>query len=380
MADLKPIRMPRQVAITGMSAIAAAGRGLDSLGEAVLSGTPAFREVDRFGLGPCRTRVAAQLPGAPSLAGELASVIDAAWTAADLDHDHRPGCPLLVALHSDPVAARDTAARQATGDTAAAVAAQCGLSPMPRVYAAACVAASTAVIDAAAMIATGQVSRAVAAAGYLVDSDSFALFDAGRVLAADGQVRPFSAGRRGMLLGDAVAAVVLEAVEDVTRRGGPVLARLAGWGRSGDAYHVVQPRPDGSGLARAIGVALGRAGAAPAEVGYVNANGTGTRFSDAAEAAALHSALGAGVKQTPVSSTKSVHGHALEASGLLELVITVLALRSGRLPVNAGYLTPDDECALDLVLGPGRRFDGGYALSLNAAFGGANTALLVEAA
>jgi 3-oxoacyl-[acyl-carrier-protein] synthase II len=372
--------MPRQVVLTGMSAVAACGRGLDSIGEAVLSGRPAFREVDRFNPGPCRTRVAAQLPGSPVLAGELASVIEAAWTAAGLDNDHRAGCPLLLALHSDAVAARDPRARQATGDTAGTVAGQCGLSPMPRVYVAACVAASTAVIDAATMIATGQVDRAAVAAGYLVDADSFAMFDAGRALAGDGQVRPFSAGRRGLLLGDAVAAVVLEAAEDVARRNGPVLARLAGWGRSGDAYHVIQPRPDGSGLARAISGALRRAGASPAEIGYVNANGTGTQYSDVAEAAALHAALGGLAQEIPVSSTKSVHGHALEASGLLELVVTLLTLRSGRLPVNAGFLTPDDECALDLVLAPGRHHDGGYALSLNAAFGGANTALLVEAA
>ncbi|MGH3158389.1 MAG: hypothetical protein ACRDNF_17695, partial [Streptosporangiaceae bacterium] len=82
----------------------------------------------------------------------------------------------------------------------------------------------------------------------------------------------------------------------------------------------------------------------------------------------------------PVSSTKSVHGHALEASGLVELVITVLTLRCGLLPVNAGFLGTDDACRLDLVLGPGREQQGRYALSLNAAFGGANTALLIEAA
>jgi len=157
-------------------------------------------------------------------------------------------------------------------------------------------------------------------------------------------------------------------------------ARLAGWGRSGDAYHVCQPRPDGSGLARAVRMALARARAEPNEIGYVNANGTGTSFSDASEAAALHAALGPHAALTPVSSTKSVHGHALEASGLVELVVTVLALRHGKLPVNAGFLAPDEDCQLDLVLGPGREQQGRYALSLNAAFGGANTALLVEAA
>jgi 3-oxoacyl-(acyl-carrier-protein) synthase len=142
---------------------------------------------------------------------------------------------------------------------------------------------------------------------------------------------------------------------------------------------VCQPRPDGTGLARAIDAALTQAGVAPAEIGYVNANGTGTVYSDSAESAALHRAFGPDVRAIPVSSTKSVHGHALEASGLLELVLTVLALRAGRLPVNAGYLGPDDACQLDVVVGEPRATDTRYALTINAAFGGANTALLVGA-
>jgi 3-oxoacyl-[acyl-carrier-protein] synthase II len=367
-------------AITGMAATTAFGRGLTPVLDGVLTGTPAFGGVTRFTPRHCRANAAAELPGSPVLTEELAAVIEAAWTAAGLTDGQRAGCPLLLALHWDPAAARDPDAGQVTGDTAAAVAGRCGLGETPRVYMAACVAASTAVIDAAAMIAAGQARRVVVAAGYLVDADSFAMFDAGRSLAPDGQVRPFSRGRRGMLLGDGVAAVVLEAAATAAHRDAPVLARLAGWGRSGDAYHVCQPRPDGSGLARAVETALIRAAADPAEVGYVNANATGTPFSDASEAAALRTALGARAALTPVSSTKSVHGHALEASGLVELVVTVLALRSGQLPVNAGYLGPDDECRLDLVLASGREPQGRYALSLNAAFGGANTALLVEAA
>jgi 3-oxoacyl-[acyl-carrier-protein] synthase II len=367
-------------AITGMAATTAFGRGLTPVLDGALAGTPAFAGVTRFTPRRCRANAAAELPGTPVLAEELAAVIEAAWTAAGLTDGQRAGCPLLLALHCDPVAARNPDAGQVTGDTAAVVAGHCGLGQAPRIYMAACVAASTAVIDAAAMIATGLASRVVVAAGYLVDADSFAMFDAGRSLAPDGQVRPFSVGRRGMLLGDGVAAVVLEAAAAAEHRDAPALARLAGWGRSGDAYHVCQPRPDGSGLARAVGMALARAGADPAEVGYVNANGTGTPFSDASEAAALRTALGPRATLTPVSSTKSVHGHALEASGLIELVVTVLALRSRQLPVNAGFLGPDDECRLDLVLTPGREQQGRYALSLNAAFGGANTALLVEAA
>jgi 3-oxoacyl-(acyl-carrier-protein) synthase len=111
-------------------------------------------------------------------------------------------------------------------------------------------------------------------------------------------------------------------------------------------------------------------------VGYINANATGTIFSDASEAAAIRTVFPTDV---PVSSTKSVHGHALEASGLLELVMTVLALRAGKLPVNAGFTTADPMCPLDLILDAPRPATAQYGLTLNAAFGGANTALLVRA-
>jgi 3-oxoacyl-[acyl-carrier-protein] synthase II len=349
----------RPVLVTGLAVRSAYGSGPAPLLAGAYAGEPAFGPVTRFGTDRCRTSVAATLPGAPDLAAELAAVVDEACTSAGT---RRAGTPLLLAAH----AGRDvtTLARD--------VAAAAGLAAPDRVYTAACVAASSAVADAAAGIAAGRLDRAVVAAGFLVDAGTFGLFDAGRALARDGRVRPFSAGRQGILLGDAVVAVVLEAA-------GTPLARLAGWGRAGDAYHVCQPRPDGAGLARAATAALHRAGVAAGEVGYVNANGTGTPASDAAESAALRLVLGEALAQVPVSSTKSVHGHALEASALLELAVTVLALAEGRLPVNAGWLAADPDCPLDLVLDEPRPAAPRYALSLNAAFGGANTALLVAA-
>jgi 3-oxoacyl-(acyl-carrier-protein) synthase len=196
------------------------------------------------------------------------------------------------------------------------------------------------------------------------------------MLADDGQMRPFSAGRRGLLLGDAVVAMVLAAPGSV--RSTP-LGWISGWGRSGDAYHVCQPRPEGTGLARAITQALHRAGLRPEDIGYVNANGSGTAQSDVAEAAALHRALGPAVSRIAVSSSKSVHGHALEASGLLELAVTVAALGAGQLPVNAGFLGHDERCELDLVLDGARPVRTDHALCVNSAFGGANTAVVVRA-
>jgi 3-oxoacyl-[acyl-carrier-protein] synthase II len=370
----------RHVVITGLGAATAAGRGTGALLDQVLAGQHAFAPVTRFAVTRCRVKVAAALPGSPVLADELAAVIDDACAAAAMSSRDRGRSPLLLALHSDAAAARDPRAGQAIGGLAAEMAGRCGLAGTLRTYTTACVASSTATADAAAMIVSGQADRVVVAAGYLVDPDSFGVFDAGRALATDGQLRPFSAGRRGMLLGDGVAAVVLESAAAARQRGVAVLARLAGWGRAGDAYHVCQPRPDGTGLARAIDSALRRAQVGHDEIGYINASGSGTSFSDAAESAALHRAFGPSARRIPVSSTKSVHGHALEASALLELVGTVLALRSGQLPVNAGFLAPDEECELDLILGTPRQRRPDYALSLNAAFGGANTALLVGVA
>ena len=375
-------RGSEQVELTGMAVTSAFGRGLEPLMAGALEGRAAFGPVRRFDVAGRRAQVAAALPGAPALSGELARVIDEACDGAGLSPAARAACPLFLAVHGDPDLGRAAPDERAehTGDAfAARVARRAGLSDAVRVYTSACVAASSAVADASAMIAHGRAARVVVAAGYLVEPDQFALFDAGRALALDGRVRPFSAGRSGLLLGDGVAAVVLESASAARRRRVPALARLAGWGRAGDGYHVCRPRPDGSGLARAIGAALCRGGIGAAAVGYVNAHGSGTRHSDTAEAAALYGALGEHAAAVPVSSTKSVHGQALEAGGLLELVVSVGALRAGRLPVNAGHLGPDEACRLNLILHRAGRPAGAYALSLNVAFGGANTALLVGA-
>jgi 3-oxoacyl-(acyl-carrier-protein) synthase len=353
-----------------MAAISALGRGAHAQLAGALSGTAGFGPVRRFDVDRRRVRVAATLPDAGSLTDELAGVIHEACEQAGLTAAQRASTPLLLAVHGHP-----DAGRQSDVDVmvyAAGLAERTGLGGVGNVYTCACVSGSTAVADSAALMRLGRADRVVVAAGYLVEPDQFALFDAGRALAADGTARPFSSGRGGLLLGDAVSAVVLEAGAREP------LAEIAGWGRAGDGYHIVRPDPEGAGMARAITAALRRAGVAPAEVGYVNANASGAE-GDAAEAAALHRALGTAAATVPVSSTKSVHGHGLEGSGLLELIVTVLAVQAGKLPVNAGYLGADPACALDVIVGAPREAGGPYALSLNAAFGGANTALLVEA-
>lgn len=369
------------VALTGLAAVSALGRGADAQLAGSLAGAAAFTPVRRFDVSGHRVTHAATLPDAGSLADELAGAIEAACQHAGLGAAHRARCTLMLAVHAFPDAPRVSGVRWRTAtELAGQLADGAGLGTVARVYTSACVSGSTAVADAAALIGSGRAERIVVAAGYLVEPDQFALFNAGRTLATDGAVRPFSAGRTGLLLGDAVAAVVLESAAATLAHGGTSLARLAGWGRAGDAYHACQPHPQGIGMARAITAALRRAGVSPDALGYLNAHGTGTPFSDAAESAALHRALGPAARRVPISSTKATHGHALEASGLLELIVTVAAMRAGKLPVNVGYLAPDPDCELNVIHSGPRSAGSDYALSVNAAFGGANTALVVRAA
>lgn len=352
--------------LTGAATLSALGRGGPAQLAGALAGTAAFRPVDRFDVTARRVGLAATLDGVAPLADELVAAVDAACGDAGLNAAQRAACPLFLAVHGGP----------GTADLAGTVAARAGLRGPVRVYTTACVSGGTALIDAAARIATGELDRAVVAAGYLVEPDQFALFDSGLALARDGAVRPFSTGRQGLLLGDAVTAVVIESPSAPPTR--DAVVAIAGWGRAGDAYHPCQPDPNGRGLARAAAAALRRAALDPTAVGYVNANANGTSLGDAAEAAALVRLFGPAAGAVPVSSTKSVHGHALEGSALLELLITALALRHGKLPVNAGFLAADPACPLDVITAAPRPVTSPYALSLNCAFGGANTAVLVR--
>jgi 3-oxoacyl-[acyl-carrier-protein] synthase II len=369
------------VVVTGAGVLSAYGRGAEALLSGMLSGQPAFAPVQRFDVTPRRVRFAAAMAGDPELRTEVTRAVGAACDDAGLSPSDRARSPLFLAIHGDPAIARAPEAGQPRlGPEAftAAVAANCGLAEQGiRCYMSACVAASTAIADAAAIIARGRADRVVVAGGYLVDRDQFALFDAGRVLADDGQVRPFSAGRRGLLLGDGVGAVVIESRESARERRAAPLALMAGWGRTGDAYHPCQPDPAGHGMARAVTAALQRAGIAAKDLGYINAHGSGTGQSDPAETNALRLALGDAVGSVPVSSTKSLHGQTLEASGVLELIVTLLTARKGMLPVNAGFLGTDDNCRLNLVLNQAVAATVKFAMSLNAAFGGANTALVI---
>ena len=196
-----------------------------------------------------------------------------------------------------------------------------------------------------------------------------------RVLAPD-MCRPFSLGRKGMVIGDGAGVLVLEAEDHAWARGARVLAELAGFGMTADAGDIVAPDPEGA--ARAMRAALADAGLGPAEVGYVNAHGTGTLLNDRSETQALQAVFGE--MPPPVSSTKAMHGHAIGATGALEAIACILALTEGLLPPTLGFLEPDPDCALDLVTGVARKARVEAALSNAFAFGGLNAVLALRRA
>jgi 3-oxoacyl-(acyl-carrier-protein) synthase len=167
--------------------------------------------------------------------------------------------------------------------------------------------------------------------------------------------------------------VILEPLERALARGARIYAEIVGFGMSADASHVTQPSAEGA--ARAIRGALRDANIHPTQVGYINAHGTATQVNDPTETAAIRAVFGAHAGRLAVSSTKSMHGHALGAAGALEGAATILALRHGILPPTANYREPDPACDLDVIPNQSRKVDVEFAISNSFAFGGLNAVL-----
>lgn len=197
---------------------------------------------------------------------------------------------------------------------------------------------------------------------------------------------PFDARREGFVIGEGAGILVLEEEEAARARGADILGRLAGYGATGDAYHVTVPEPTGSGAAAAITLALAEAEIAPADVDYVNAHGTSTPLNDRSETAAIKLALGDHAMAVPTSSLKSAIGHLVGAAGAVEAVATLLALREGMAPPTINYEEPEEGLDLDYVpnvskpLRPEANGGGRIGVTNSFGFGGHNAVLCLRAA
>lgn len=188
--------------------------------------------------------------------------------------------------------------------------------------------------------------------------------------------RPFDRERDGFLMGEGAGILVLEALEHARARGAKILCELTGYGTTDDAHHISAPAENGAGAALSMKLALEDAGLSTADIHYINAHGTSTPLNDKSETAAIKTVFGERAYEIPISSTKSMTGHLLGASGAVEAVFSIMAIRNGIMPPTINYQNPDPECDLDYVPNQPRKASLRHVISNSFGFGGHNATLV----
>jgi len=399
--------MSRRVAVTGIGAISAFGSTFPDLWAGLAAGRSAIRPLTLVAPGAVRFPNAAEVPDydpmrhfeekeellldrfaqfaavaareavrasgiefSPELGERTAIVLGCSGGGKSTEDD---GFHHLYAL-KEPRVSPLTIARAMSNAGASRVSLEYGITGPVFTISTACSSANHALGQAFRMVRSGEVEVAIAGGSEAPLSMGFLkAWEAMRVVSPD-TCRPFSRDRRGLILGEGGAVLVLEPVERARARGATIWGEIAGFGMSSDAHHVTQP--SASGAARAMRAALADAELAPEAIRYVNAHGTGTLANDATETEAIRSVFGEHARNLLVSSTKSMHGHALGAAGALEAAATLGALHSGLIPPTANFTAPDPACDLDVVPNTPRAAQIEYAMSNSFAFGGLNAVLI----
>lgn len=419
------MRRGRRTVITGIGTVTPIGCGCAGLWRGVLAGRSAVRPVTRFDASPFRSRLAAEIDGLiPAgswgshtrrldrfaqlgLAAACQAVEDAGLSVRTRDRSlagvepERLGVSLGSALGGIAYGEQQHAAfldagLRAVGPTLAIavyggasgahIAIELGAHGPNLANSSSCASGAVAIGEGLRLIQHGDADVVLAGGAEAplapLTFGAFSLIKAMSTRNHDAQTasRPFDAERDGFVMAEGAAIVVLEERERAWARGAHVYAELLGYAQTNDAYHMTAPRPDGHDAARAIALALDDASTGPEKIGYVNAHATGTPLGDRAEACALREALGPSGKSVPVSGTKGLYGHALGASGAIEVAITALSLYHGFLPGTANLGVPDADCPITILPSEGRREQASRALTTSFGFGGANAALVLAVA
>jgi nodulation protein E len=396
----------RRVVITGLGGICSLGNDVPHIWDSLRAGRPAIGPIEGVDTSELRFRNAAEVKGYEPPAHFTPSAIDhldrfaqfalvaareavrdagIVWTA-----DLRERSAVITGSSVGGQSTEDagfedvykrgrgrvhplTIPRTMANAGASHISMEFGLTGPTFTISTACSSSNHAIALAMQLVRTG--GAVIALAGGSEAPLSFGLmkaWEAMRVVAPD-TCRPFCSDRKGLILGEGAGMLVLEPLESAVARGAQIYAELAGAGMSSDAHHITQPTVDGP--VRAMRAALADAGMRPEQIGYINAHGTGTPGNDPAETRAIHEVFGATAKKVAVSSTKSMHGHALGAAGAIEAIAVLLALREGILPPTANFTQADPECDLDYIPNVARTQRIEAALSNSFAFGGLNAVL-----
>jgi 3-oxoacyl-[acyl-carrier-protein] synthase II len=316
--------------------------------------------------------------GVPAASGDRAGVVVGSSRGATERLEQWHGIflkegPEAVGAHASP--------HTTAGNMSGAVARRFGLRGPALSVAAACASATQAIGVAFDFVRHGRADLMVAGGTEAALTPfSIAMFAKAGMLSTgvrppEAACRPFDRDRDGIVVGEGAGMIVLESEEHARRRGARLYAEVLGFGSSCDALSLTAVPDDGAGLARAIRLSLADARLAPEAVEYVNAHGTGTRAGDRSETMALKAALGAHAHRTVVSSTKSMTGHMIGATGGIEAIVCALAITEGAVPPTINLEHPDPDCDLDFVPGQARSMPVRHALSISMGFGGNNACL-----
>ncbi len=399
----------RRVVITGMGCVSALGPSATATWAAMREGRPGIGPLLGLGDTTLRTAIAAQAQGFvaaqhfddkrlvlldPVSQYALVAAREAvAQSGVTFEGERGERTAVVIGTGIGGASTQDQMARRLYGEgnprvhpmaivrvmpnaPASQISLEFGLRGPTFAVASACASSNHALGQALMLLQTGSADAALAGGvEACITVGTVKAWEAMRVM-ADDTCRPFSKGRRGLVLGEGAGVFVLETLEHAQARGAAILAELVGAGMTADAADIVMP--DASGAARAMRLALYQGGLALQEVDYINAHGTGTAANDATETRAIRALFGAHADDLAVSSTKSMHGHALGGGGAIELVAVIGALREGVLSPTINYLEADPECDLNVVPNTAQERPVRAALSNSFAFGGLNAVLALR--
>lgn len=407
---------PRRVVVTGLGPITAVGTGVEAFWAGLRREQSPVRRVTRFDPSAWRSRIAAEVDdfeptdylesraarrldryGQFSIAAARLALTDACLDPGTVDPD-RVAVQMGSALGGIAYAEEQTgnlnrgglravdprvALTTFGGAASCSVAIEFGFTGPNATNAMSCASGTIAIGEAWRLIRDGQVDVAMAGGVEAplapLCFGAFALIRAMSTRNADPEraCRPFDRNRDGFVMGEGACCLVLESLDHARSRGAPILAEVAGYGTTNDAYHMTAPRPDGSQSGRAMRLALAAAQIDPARIDFISPHGSSTPLNDSTESLAIKAVLGEHALEVPVSGTKPYHAHALGASGAIEAAVCCLAVSRGWIPPTLNFESGDPECDLDYVAGGGRDYRPTACLSNSFGFGGINASLVL---
>jgi len=409
--------MRKRVVVTGLGCVSPVGNTVEETWQALLAGKSGAADITHFDVSQHKTRFAAEVKGFDGIAlfgvrearkmdrftqFAMAATLEALEQANySIDESNRDRVGVLIGsgiggittLLEQVEVMRERGPDRISpflipmmiSDSAAGmIAIRLGARGPNMALATACATGSNAIGEASEMIRRGTVDAMIAGAS---EASIVALAMGGmNVMGAlstrnddpERASRPFDKDRDGFLMGEGAGILLLESLENAQARGAKILCEVNGYGTSDDAYHVSAPAENGAGAALSMQYALEDAGLAPTDIEYINAHGTSTMLNDKSETAAIKTVFGEQAYKIPISSTKSMTGHLLGASGAVEAIVCAKVFQNNILPGTINYESPDPECDLDYVPNKTRQATPDHAMSNSFGFGGHNATLILS--